>query len=201
MSSTAPTNPSTVRRLVEFIVDNRIVVSSALFVGVIAFDLLYDRKPLHAWSNGGDLWGYVGLSLALTGLAIRSWAAGILRKGRDLTIEGPYSLCRHPLYLGSLLMVVGIFVLLGRWTEGQLICLPVLVIYHFTMRSEEARLNERYAERWTNYAAGTPRLLAWKLWNYRPAEWTVAQWLKSREYQALLGTTLFLAALEAWHRR
>ena len=50
----------------------------------------------------------VGMSIAACGEAIRIWAAGHLRKSREVTVSGPYRWCPHPLYVWSSVMGVGL---------------------------------------------------------------------------------------------
>ncbi|HET7031631.1 MAG TPA: methyltransferase, partial [Casimicrobiaceae bacterium] len=52
----------------------------------------------------------VGLSIAAAGEALRIWAAGHLEKSREVTRSGPYRWTRHPLYVGSAIMAVGIVI-------------------------------------------------------------------------------------------
>src|SRR5262245_2562960 len=52
----------------------------------------------------------IGLPIALIGEALRVWAAGHLEKSREVTQSGPYRLFRHPLYVGSSLMGIGLTV-------------------------------------------------------------------------------------------
>lgn len=47
---------------------------------------------IHRPLNVRDLDSVIGFSLIASGCAIRSWAAGILRKNADLAMEGPYAL-------------------------------------------------------------------------------------------------------------
>ncbi len=49
-----------------------------------------------------------GLPVAFTGIALRAWAAGHLRKNERLAVSGPYSYVRNPLYVGSLIAGVGL---------------------------------------------------------------------------------------------
>jgi protein-S-isoprenylcysteine O-methyltransferase Ste14 len=184
----------------EFLVRNRISISTVSFTVLMADDLFREMRPRHGWSTGDDPAGLVALALVIVGLVIRSWAAGILRKGQDLTVEGPYSLCRHPLYVGTLILIMGFCVVLGHWSDITIIGVLLVGLYWLTMRSEERRLTERYGARWTEYARRTPRLLPWKPWIYRAGEWSWSQWSKSREYQGLIGSLLVLAALEVWRR-
>lgn len=51
----------------------------------------------------------VGYAVFMTGAALRFWATLYIggRKQAAVVCDGPYSLCRHPLYLGSLLVAAG----------------------------------------------------------------------------------------------
>src|ERR1700733_3935465 len=53
----------------------------------------------------------LGLFVALAGETIRFWAAGHIRKGRELAQQGPYAMTRNPLYLGSFVMSCGFAVI------------------------------------------------------------------------------------------
>ena len=44
------------------------------------------------------------LLLVLPGLWLRGYAAGYVKKNRELTQTGPYAHVRNPLYLGSILI-------------------------------------------------------------------------------------------------
>ena len=52
----------------------------------------------------------LGAAIGVLGEAIRIWAAGHLEKSREVTSSGPYRFTRHPLYLGSSIMALGIAV-------------------------------------------------------------------------------------------
>src|SRR5262245_23986847 len=52
----------------------------------------------------------IGLVVALGGEALRAWAAGHLEKGREVTRSGPYRWTRHPLYVGSSLIALGVVI-------------------------------------------------------------------------------------------
>ena len=49
----------------------------------------------------------LGFPLVLLGEAIRIWASGHIEKTKILATGGPYAHCRHPLYVGSLLIALG----------------------------------------------------------------------------------------------
>jgi len=53
----------------------------------------------------------IGLILILIGEAVRIWAAGHLQKNEVLTVSGPYSYVKNPLYIGSILITAGFCIL------------------------------------------------------------------------------------------
>ncbi|MCE9603937.1 MAG: hypothetical protein K8U03_03445 [Planctomycetia bacterium] len=164
-----------------FFVRNRVTISLLLFIALIVEDLIFGTKPNYGWLRNPSLPGVLGFAMVLLGLGVRSWAAGILRKGIDLTTVGPYSLCRNPLYLGSFAVMIGFCLMIGYTHDFVVVCGPILAIYVFTVLNEERRLDEKYPQRWPTYAARTPR-----------------QWTKSREYQGLLWTVVGLIGFEVW---
>jgi len=55
---------------------------------------------------------YLTLPFIFAGIFLRTWSAGCIVKKSKLTTLGPYSIVRHPLYLGSFLTGIG-FTILG----------------------------------------------------------------------------------------
>lgn len=108
------------------------------------------------------VWLGIGAVLILAGLAFRLAALGCLRKKEELATGGVYSLCRHPLYLGSMLMTYGFCFLLGP--SSALINFSAAtayfaLFYPFVILWEEIRLAERYGPAHVQYAATTPLIL------------------------------------------
>jgi len=102
----------------------------------------------------------------VAGAAFRFWATLFVggHKEHDLVTTGPYSLCRHPLYLGSLLLGVS-----GScFVEGPLLLAGVAVVAGVylwaTIPVEEAALRARHGSRYDLYVREVPRVLprAWK---------------------------------------
>jgi len=87
-----------------------------------------------------------GAVVFLLGLALRLWAKGTLQRGRTLTVTGPYALCRHPFYLGNLLLDSSICLLAGLpWL--LLLYVPIfLAVYWPTIRKEESFLKRRFPD-------------------------------------------------------
>lgn len=61
-----------------------------------------------------------GCCIVAAGLLIRSWANGYAIKMDKLTTSGPYAFVRHPLYAGTLLMLIGFTVILNSHWWGVL---------------------------------------------------------------------------------
>jgi Phospholipid methyltransferase len=134
----------------------------------------------------------IGALVSLGGLAIRAYAAGYLRKDRELATAGPYARTRNPLYLGSAILAAGFMV------AGHSIWAAVLVgtyfglFYYAVMRNEEEDLRKRFGAPFAEYAAKVPLFFP-ALVAPRAAigaEFSWAQYARNHEYRALIGTLL-----------
>jgi protein-S-isoprenylcysteine O-methyltransferase Ste14 len=106
-----------------------------------------------------NVWIAAGLALILAGMGLRLAAYGYLRKKDALATAGVYALCRHPLYLGSILMAYG-FCFLFRDPYNFIITTAYfLAFYPVTIVWEEIRLAERYGAAHRAYCRETPLLL------------------------------------------
>jgi protein-S-isoprenylcysteine O-methyltransferase Ste14 len=181
--------------IAQFLVRRRILLSAILFAALVAVDLARGVKPLDLFHDPlGVLSGFV----ILAGLALRSWAVGILHKNKQLTTSGPYRLIRNPLYAGSFLMMFGFCALLNNPRDVWFILGPVVLLYVATVRHEERQLARLFPEAWPAYAKSTPRFIPRLARGDLRALWRAAQWMRSREYQALCATLAALAAIKAW---
>jgi protein-S-isoprenylcysteine O-methyltransferase Ste14 len=129
----------------------------------------------------------IGLAVALVGEMIRVWAAGHLEKGREVTRSGPYRWMRHPLYVGSSVIALGIViasrsiavVLLAGLYMGSTLAAAITV--------EEAFLRSAFGPTYDEYAAARaapmPRRLSWR------------RVMENREYRAVAGLLVGFALL------
>lgn len=111
------------------------------------------------------LWGAL---LVATGEAIRVWACGYLVRNEILTRDGPYALVRHPLYLGSFLIGVGLALLTQHalvWLGGFLVMYAAF--YLPAMYIEELRLQSLFGAEYQEYMDEVPRWFP-RLWRRRP---------------------------------
>lgn len=93
------------------------------------------------------------------GVVFRFWATLYVGGRKDTTVimEGAYSVCRNPLYIGSLLIMVstGFFLKSLLFAGGLTLttCFYVLA----TVPSEETFLRERFGETYVRYCQMVPR--------------------------------------------
>ena len=129
-----------------------------------------------------------GSIVALVGLGIRAYAAGHLEKDRTLAMGGPYGYTRNPLYLGSLLLGVGLVVAGAQWILGVVFVVFFLVVYLPVMRREERNLRKSFGRKFDDYAAAVPLLFPHqKPLNPSPAKFEWNRYRRNREYEAALG--------------
>jgi protein-S-isoprenylcysteine O-methyltransferase Ste14 len=127
--------------------------------------------------------------VALLGEALRLWAAGHLEKSREVTTSGPYRWTRHPLYVGSSLLGVGLAIASRRWEVAALVGLYLATTLTAAVRSEETFLSSRFGEAYAQYREG--RLpVADRRFSWRRA-------MSNREYRAAGGLVLVFLLL-AW---
>lgn len=90
----------------------------------------------------------------------RFWAILYIggHKNQQVMQEGPYSICRHPLYLFSTLGVVGLGLMLGSLLLAAFLGLAVFWILTATATREEAFLRAEFGPAYDIYAARVPRI-------------------------------------------
>jgi protein-S-isoprenylcysteine O-methyltransferase Ste14 len=141
----------------------------------------------------------VGGVVAVSGLAIRAWAAGTVEKGRDLTTSGPYAHTRHPMYLGSFVIGVGLTLAGGSWLWPVVFVAFFLAVYTPTMSRESRELAERFGPAYAEYAAAVPafvpRPTARATGRPAPATFDWGRYLRYREWEALLGVAAVLIVM------
>lgn len=116
------------------------------------------------------LWFWTGIALLAAGQTLRFWAAGHLRKNKELTMTGPYAHVRNPLYLGTLLALIG-FAFVARSDPAQplrlfrylnWLCLAAALLVFFLYyvprkkRREEEHLRNLFRAEWEDYKENVP---------------------------------------------
>ena len=149
-----------------------------------------------------------GLSITIFGQAIRGATIGlayIKRGGRDkkvhashLVTEGIFNHCRNPLYVGNILMLLGVGILSNSLLYIGLIIPTFLFIYQAIVMAEENFLRSKFGEefdvycqrvnRWIPVFKGLKATFSSMEFNWR--RWLVKEY--STQFVWLLGITFIL---------
>lgn len=186
-----------VKKFINFLVHNRVQLSLMIFLLLLFEDIFEGIRP-NEIDNFHDHLGLIGLLLVLGGVALRSWAAGIIHKGDSLATTGPYALMRHPLYIGSLLMALGFSTIIGDDENIWFILGMATVIYLPKIRQEEFSLAKKFGEEWRIYCEHTSIFFPKSFPRDIHSNWSFAQCLCNREYYAFLISLFALVVLELW---
>ena len=145
----------------------------------------------------------IGIVVAALGELVRLWANGYVghvkvnrtdaarsapKIGRLIT-AGPYAFVRHPLYLGTLLIAAGTFIIVGNWWLGLISLASLVIIYRRKMAEEETRIQSEWGEAYARYHQSVSRWLPLRrryahaegCWSWQgivaSKEWKTAIWI------------------------
>jgi protein-S-isoprenylcysteine O-methyltransferase Ste14 len=172
------------------------------------------KKRLYGWRVRAGLIGVIlvvilakpdllsllrGLAVCILGLLLRMWAAGHLRKQKELTISGPYMYTRNPLYLGNLIIGFGI-VIASRSLWGLCIFMAYfLLFYPLVIHTEKERMKTLFPVEYEKYRKKTPLFLPsmrpFSTLNKNRFSWKTFR--ENKEWRAIFGTAFFWLILLA----
>ena len=148
-------------------------------LGVALLVIWYAPRP-EASPTLSHRWQLVCLGVMALGLGIRAVAIGHAPAGtsgsntreqvaRSLTTSGLYSIVRHPLYLGNLLIGLGLALFPGSWGLVLFYAGVFWLYYERIIFAEEAFLEREFGEVFLAWARRTPAFLP-RLRQYRAPE-------------------------------
>jgi protein-S-isoprenylcysteine O-methyltransferase Ste14 len=97
-----------------------------------------------------------GLAYSLWGLAYLRRSFSIIPEARRLVTGGPYSLSRHPVYLGEVVAAVGVNLATAGWL-GALAIVYFVTAELLRIRFEERVLAQAFPVEYPAYARRVPR--------------------------------------------
>lgn len=101
-------------------------------------------------AQGGSLWA--GLACLVPGELLQLWAAANLNKNEALADTGPYAWVRNPMYIGRLLVGVGLTLMVSVWWLLLPIFVMIYVLYvHARVLREEERLHSYLGDAYIEY--------------------------------------------------
>jgi protein-S-isoprenylcysteine O-methyltransferase Ste14 len=152
----AKAEPAAIRRVGKF--RHRGLVG-ALLMTPIAILVLTSPPLVREDAISGQVLNTLGWLAFLTYAAIRVWATLFIggRKNDVLQVDGPYSICRNPLYLGSACFGLSIAFFLKSLTFGGVLLGAFLYYWLFVVPAEEKFLESRFGETFREFCRRTPR--------------------------------------------
>ena len=112
-----------------------------LFAAALLVPVAYYMQPRRLW---------LALAVSMFGQLIQTWCFASLVKNSELTVRGPYLMCRNPMYVGRYFLILGFVLLLWNpWIVGAYTLVYWLYMTHRVGREErrlEVFLGEPYLE-------------------------------------------------------
>lgn len=134
----------------------RIRLTRLIYVLVLAAAALGEGRAIEG--DAGLLAQAAGFVLVVAAVLGRLWTTLFIagRKEEELVRDGPYSICRHPLYLCSIIASLGIA--LTTRSVALMLALPVLigVIAGIAARREDRSLSLAHRDDWPSYRDAVP---------------------------------------------
>jgi protein-S-isoprenylcysteine O-methyltransferase Ste14 len=129
-------------------------------LGVVAYVFMAPVWPdWYVWT--AEAFAFAGLLLVGMGVVGRVWALSYLvgKKSKTLVTEGPFSMCRNPLYLFSFLGLLGVC-LRTRSLVIPAVVMPLFMLVHLrSVRNEESKLRAMFPAEFDAYARLIPRFI------------------------------------------
>jgi protein-S-isoprenylcysteine O-methyltransferase Ste14 len=139
----------------------------------------------------------LGLALAIAGQIFRIYAAGFIHKNKQLATTGPYSLVRHPLYLGNFLIMIGFTIAAANLYVTLVVVVFWLIWYPAAIAYEDAKLERIFEDEWRAWSKNIRAVIPGR---FRFADLKAEGW---DTYQSLirngeLPITLYLGSCGIW---
>lgn len=124
--------------------------------------------PIFLPTQAGIAARWIGIALALGGIALQAWARRTLgqhysallttRPDHKMVREGPYRWVRHPIYSGFAVMFIGLSLALNSWMFFWLMAIPQTALFVAQILYEEPLLVQRLGNEYRIYQQEVPAL-------------------------------------------
>jgi protein-S-isoprenylcysteine O-methyltransferase Ste14 len=146
-----------------------ILIMSVLSTIIPVVDWAYFSNPYES-NLAATIAGFIILWF---GVVLRNYSIRILGKhftptiqlqqDHDLITVGPYSIIRHPSYLGALLAIVGIAIFFNSLIGTVAACIAMMIAYVVRIDAEEKALKSLFGSKYQEYQQRTKKLIPF-LW-------------------------------------
>jgi protein-S-isoprenylcysteine O-methyltransferase Ste14 len=128
---------------------------------LVAISSLRNPPALLPGPVGNAILNGVGLALVVLGLWLRVLARGwkVENSGGHLVTSGLYAYLRHPLYVASFLIGLGLCLILGDPVVLLAYVILYLAMHAWVIHGEEGWMAGQWGDEYRRYAAAVPRFL------------------------------------------
>ena len=134
----------------------------------------------------------IGAVVAIAGMLVRLYASGYIIKNQQLATDGPYSLVRHPLYTGNLLMLIGFTFVSGLWWTLAVSAFFWWFYYPAAIEYEDRKLHGIFGEDWEQWSQTVPAVIPTKFHLRRADAWSLKTSLRQNLEPVIVIYTLAL---------
>lgn len=182
---------------------------------LLPFAILVIASHHHRWTD--SLWLQRAYELgcffiSLLGVIVRGLSLGWAQAGSSgrntkeqiaehLNTLGMYSVCRHPLYLGNILMMLGVALFTRSWSFSVVGLLVYVLIYERIIAAEERFLDGKFGDAFRAWTKTTPALIPqWSHWQKPRLPFSIRAAVKGEFYgvTALLVTLSLLRTVDSY---
>lgn len=138
-------------------------------------------------SQAGFVAGAIFIAL---GTLVRVYASGFIVKNKQLATEGPYSLVRHPLYTGNLLILIGFTIASGQWWAPLVAIAFWWFYYPPAIAYEDRKLGRIFGEAWQRWSTTVPAVLPRRFVPRGGGQWSFITSLRQNAEPLVVAFTL-----------
>lgn len=127
-----------------------------LIVLMVLFQIIFEPKVFIKWPSN-----MAGTTFILLGILLNFWADLVLRRNKTtvkpyerpskLITAGPFRFSRNPIYLGLLLIILGVFIILGSLITIIFPIVFIILMDVLFIRKEEKMLEKRFGKKYLEY--------------------------------------------------
>jgi protein-S-isoprenylcysteine O-methyltransferase Ste14 len=130
-----------------------VLLGPAAAIALLSYPIAGEGTSLESLLDG------LGWLLLAAGVGLRIWATLYVggRKKRAVVMQGPYSVCRNPLYLGSLLITSATALFLQSPVFAAAVVLAAVLYASTTVPAEETYLRAALGDEYLRYCERVPR--------------------------------------------
>ena len=137
----------------------RILPPTYLLLSIATMVLLHFLLPVskitpYPWNLLGVLLLIIGGSLNLIADAAfkrEQTTVKPFEKSTALVVSGVFTISRHPMYLGMVIILLGIAILMGTLTPLIVVIIYGILMEFIFIKTEERMLEEQFGETWVAY--------------------------------------------------